>query len=69
MSITSPARSILKPARILASPRNRTLPTTPPLGRRKMSDAPTFGYSERQPTTEEKELIDDVLKLCGCGSY
>ncbi|GFZ46906.1 hypothetical protein JCM24511_04126 [Saitozyma sp. JCM 24511] len=28
-----------------------------------MSDAPTFGYSERQPTTEEKELIDDVLKL------
>jgi hypothetical protein len=68
MSITSPARSILKPARIIASPRIRTLPTTSPLGQRKMSDAPTFGYSERQPTTEEKELIDDFLKLCTCSS-
>ena len=28
------------------------------------SEIPTFGFHERQPTTEEKQLIDDVLELC-----
>ena len=27
-------------------------------------NAPTFGMKERQPTDEEKALIDDVLQLC-----
>jgi hypothetical protein len=27
-------------------------------------NAPTFGMKERQPTAEEKALIDDVLQLC-----
>jgi hypothetical protein len=27
-------------------------------------NAPTFGMQQRQPTAEEKALIDDVLQLC-----
>lgn len=29
-----------------------------------MTSVPTFGFPERQPTTEEKALVDDVLNLC-----
>lgn len=27
---------------------------------------PLFGKTERQPTAEEKALVDDVLNLCEC---
>lgn len=31
---------------------------------RTMVNVPLFGFKERQPTADEKALIDDVVQLC-----
>lgn len=61
MSVVSPTRTALQPARILNTARTNLIR---PTQFAKMSSAPNFNFPERQATSEEKALIDDVLQLC-----
>lgn len=49
---------------ITASKLLRHQPTVSRLQLRTMVSVPLFGMKERQPTADEKALIDDVLQLC-----
>jgi hypothetical protein len=73
MSILCPVRPLIKTS-ILNPLRTTVTQTQRPLTQstRTMSSdtsAPNFNFPEKQPSSEEKALIDDVLQLCKCGSY
>lgn len=46
----------------------RTMSSNPAISNPAKSETetrgPQFGFSERQPTAEEKKVMDDVLNLC-----
>lgn len=79
MSRVLQSAKVLKPATVLrpnTSPILFNTTTSTKTQVRKMSatgaydtagfQVPLFGKTERQPTPEEKALVDDVLNLCGC---
>ena len=64
MSIIQPARTALYSTSRIINPARNNLTRTPILNKAKMSSVPTFNFTERQPTSDEKALIDDVLPTC-----
>lgn len=79
MSITSPTRTALRSTRVLSTlPRAQLINKNkkPVLLLRKMSatdnygvtpdksNAPNFDFPERQPTSQERAMVDDILNLC-----
>ncbi|KAK1923969.1 hypothetical protein DB88DRAFT_488642 [Papiliotrema laurentii] len=63
MSVFAPARTALHSSHRIINPARSNLSRPVVLHRTKMSSVPTFNFAERQPTPEEKALIDDVLQL------
>ena len=72
MSVVSPTRTILQPARVLSTTTTRLTRPTALTSKAKMSSdstaTPNFNFPERQATPDEKALIDDVLQLCASPS-
>ena len=71
MSVVSPTRTILQPARVLSTTARLTRPTALTSKAKMSSDStatPNFNFPERQATPDEKALIDDVLQLCASPS-
>ena len=58
--VLQPTRQILAPFRPQVTQTRKVLRPSSSA----MSSIPTFDFKEREPTPEEKGLIDDVLLLC-----